>query len=83
MHVELDEKECGSCGSSGVFLKEYRAAFLTEKDSFCDLCAGTMISRADYIHPISLNNHAKSMAYIGNEILKAINELKNELKGDK
>ncbi len=60
----------------------------------CSFCAYTMVGRSkkDEIKKLfgnfeskalTMDELGKTVCYVGNEVLKAVNELRNELKGDK
>lgn len=81
----MDEKseECDSCGFETTDLKEYPHRGERSRHSpttmwLCFLCAHTPASNA-YIYPSQYEGqHAilRTLCYVGNEILKAIKEIK-------
>jgi hypothetical protein len=90
--MEIKENiECDSCGYTGARLTEYKIRGKTwapitgnfdyDFKYLCDLCSSTMVSAAkDYVRELSPNEIGRTICYVGNEILKAIRELKETIK---
>ena len=70
--------ECESCGFS-IETKEYTYGFDNKKMQLCFLCAGTFAGNAAQ-YPSQYDNAdvLKCICFVGNAILKAISEPKEE-----
>jgi hypothetical protein len=77
-----DPPECSACRSEGVPLAEYRRGWERgrpeEKKLLCLLCAGTRVGQIDDYRHLRENSDLveiqRQINYVGNTILKAIEE---------